>query len=45
MFRCDHHHQGAYYVSFLKLQYWNILLKYIIVVNLAVSLHMLSGLQ
>jgi len=43
MFRCDHHHQGAYCVSLLMLQCYNIWLKYIIVVNLAVWLHMLSG--
>ena len=41
MFECDHHHQGAYCVSLLKLQCWNIWLKYIIVVHLAVWLHML----
>jgi len=43
MFRCDHHQQGAYCVSLLMLQCYNIWLKYIIVVNLAVWLHMLSG--
>jgi len=43
MFRCDHHHQGAYCVSLLKLQCHNIWLKYIIVVNLVVWLRVLSG--
>jgi len=43
MFRCDHYHQGAYRVSLLKLQCYNNWLKYIIVFNLVVWLHMLSG--
>ena len=30
MFLCDHHHQGAYCVSLLQLQCYNIWLKYII---------------
>jgi hypothetical protein len=43
MFRCNHHYQGAHYLSYLKLQYYNSKLKYNIVVNLAVWLYMLSG--
>ena len=35
MFRFNHHHQGAYYLSLLKLQ----LLKYIVVVESVVALH------
>jgi hypothetical protein len=38
MFRRNHHHQGAHYMSFLKLQFLNSKLKYIGVVNLMVCL-------
>ena len=44
MFRCNHHHQGAHYMSLVKLQCYNSQLKHIGVVNLMVWLHMLSGL-
>jgi len=43
MFRLNYHHQGALYVSLLKLRLLNSQLKYIGVVNLVVWLHMLSG--
>ena len=43
MFRCNHHHQGAHYMSLLKLQCLKSQLKYIGIVNLVVWLHMLSG--
>jgi hypothetical protein len=36
MFRYDHHHQGAHYLSLLKLQLLNSHLKYVGVVNLVV---------
>ena len=39
MFRCNHHHQRAHYMSLLKLQCKNSQLKYIGVVNLVVWLH------
>jgi hypothetical protein len=44
MFRCNHHHhQGAHYMTLLKLQCQNSQLKYNGLVNLMVWLHMLSG--
>jgi len=45
MFQRNHHHQGAYYLSLLKLQLLKRQLKYIGVVSLVVWLHMLSDLQ
>jgi hypothetical protein len=38
MFWCNHHHQGAHYLSLLKLQFLNSQLKYIDVLNLVVWL-------
>jgi hypothetical protein len=43
MFRCKHHHQGAHYLSLLKLQLLNNQLEHNGMVNLVVWLHMLSG--
>jgi hypothetical protein len=40
MFRCNHHHQGAHYMSLLKLQCEKSQLEYIGVFNLVVWLHM-----
>jgi len=42
MFRCNHHHQAAHYMSLLKLQCSNSQLKYTGVVNLVVWLHILG---
>jgi hypothetical protein len=38
MFQCNYHHQGAHYLSLLKLQFLNSQLKYTGVVNLVVWL-------
>ena len=43
MFQCNHHHQGAHYMSLLKLQCQSSPLEHIGAVNLVVWLHMLSG--
>ena len=43
MFHCNHHHQGAHYMSLLNLQSLNSPLKYIGLINLVVWLHILSG--
>ena len=43
MFRCNHYHQEAHYLSLLKLRLLKQSIKIAGVVNLAVWLHMLSG--
>ena len=43
MFWCNHHHQGAYYLSLLKLHLLKQSLKYTVVVNMVVWMHIFSG--